>query len=415
MVAASTTNDSVQWRFIVPLEANEAPVLAPIPDQVTNELTLLTFTASATDTSLPAGPITYSIINPPFNASINATTGVFSWTPTETQGNGTTYALTIRASDGQLSTERTVNITVNEINLAPALATIPPQNVNEGSLLTFTAAATDADIPTNTLTFSLLSAPAGAAINPSTGVFTWTPTEAQGPGTFNFTVRVSDGSLTADRSVAVTVNEVNTAPVLASIAPQTVNKGVQLTFTANGTDVDLPTNTLTYSLINAPSGAAISPSTGVFTWTPAEAQGPGTYNFTARVSDGSLTHDQPVSVTVASPSPSPHETDSDGDGLSDFVEYAFGTSPGTPNGSPFRIVSANSNGTVTLELQWNWQAAGLSWQIRHGRELANVPAWSIVAPGATTVVRDGGIDHITISPAKAIPEGGFYILEVIEN
>ena len=322
MVAASTTNDSVQWRFIVPLEANEAPVLAPIPDQVTNELTLLTFTASATDTSLPAGPITYSIINPPFNASINATTGVFSWTPTETQGNGTTYALTIRASDGQLSTERTVNITVNEINLAPALATIPPQNVNEGSLLTFTAAATDADIPANTLSFSLLSAPAGAAINPTTGVFTWTPTEAQGPGT---------------------------------------------------------------------------------------------YNFTARVSDGSLTHDQPVSVTVASLSPSPHETDTDGDRLSDFMEYAFGTNPGTPNQSPFRIVSVNSDDTVTLELQWNWQATGLSWQIRHGRELANVPAWPIVAPGATTVVRDGGIDHITISPAKAVPEGGFYILEVIEN
>ena len=115
----------------------------------------------------------------------------------------------------------------------------------------------------------------------------------------------------ADGSVNITVNEINLAPALATIPPQNVNEGSLLTFTAAATDADIPTNTLTFSLLSAPAGAAINPTTGVFTWTPAEAQGPGTYNFTARVSDGSLTHDQPVSVTVASPSPSPHETDSD--------------------------------------------------------------------------------------------------------
>ena len=37
------------------------------------------------------------------------------------------------------------------------------QTVNEGSTLTFTATATDADLPANTLTFSLDAAsPAGA-------------------------------------------------------------------------------------------------------------------------------------------------------------------------------------------------------------------------------------------------------------
>ena len=48
--------------------------------------------------------------------------------------------------------------------------------------LTFTATATDADLPANTLTFSLdAGAPAGGmTIDASTGVFTWTPTEAPG-------------------------------------------------------------------------------------------------------------------------------------------------------------------------------------------------------------------------------------------
>ena len=35
-------------------------------------------------------------------------------------------------------------------------------------------------------------APAGAAINAATGAFSWTPTEAQGPGVFPITIRATD-------------------------------------------------------------------------------------------------------------------------------------------------------------------------------------------------------------------------------
>ena len=73
------------------------------------------------------------------------------------------------------------------------LAAIGNKTVSEGSLLTFTATATDADLPANTKTFSLdAGAPTGASINATTGVFTWTPTESQGAGTYNVTVRVTD-------------------------------------------------------------------------------------------------------------------------------------------------------------------------------------------------------------------------------
>src|SRR5205814_7702538 len=58
--------------------------------------------------------------------------------------------------------------------------------------LTATNSASDADLPANTLTFSLVSAPTGVNLNPSSGVLTWTPTEAQGPSTNLITVRVTD-------------------------------------------------------------------------------------------------------------------------------------------------------------------------------------------------------------------------------
>ena len=49
-----------------------------------------------------------------------------------------------------------VTFTISEVNVAPVLDPIGDQTVDEQTLLTFTATATDADLPANTLTFSLV-------------------------------------------------------------------------------------------------------------------------------------------------------------------------------------------------------------------------------------------------------------------
>ena len=191
-------------------------------------------------------------------------------------------------SDGPLSDCETITVTVNEVNLAPVLASIGNKNVDEMTFLSFTATATDADLPANTLAFSLAgTVPAGASIT-SAGAFTWTPTEAQGPGSYTFNVCVSDGPLSDCETITVTVNEVNVPPVLASIGNQGIDEMTLLTFTATATDPDLPANTLAFSLAGTvPAGASIT-SAGAFTWTPTEAQGPGSYTFNVCVCDRSL-------------------------------------------------------------------------------------------------------------------------------
>jgi len=94
------------------------------------------------------------------------------------------------------------------------------------------------------------------------------------------------------------VTEVNTAPVLNPIGNKTVSRGRLLSFTATATDVDLPAQTLVFSLgAGAPSGAAITAG-GVFTWTPTAAQAPSTNSITVRVTDGSLTDTETISVIV---------------------------------------------------------------------------------------------------------------------
>jgi hypothetical protein len=61
--------------------------------------------------------------------------------------------------------------------------------VVEGSVLTFTVSASDADLPAQALSYSLVGAPVGAGINSTTGVFSWTPSAA---GVYTFTVKVTD-------------------------------------------------------------------------------------------------------------------------------------------------------------------------------------------------------------------------------
>ena len=122
--------------------------------------------------------------------------------------------MTIRVSDGVTNDFETLPDRRQRSECAAgACGPIGNKTVNELSLLTFTATATDSDIPAQTLTFSLdAGAPAGASIT-TNGVFTWTPTEAQGPSTNNITIRVSDGMTNTFETIQIVVIEVD--PVLS--------------------------------------------------------------------------------------------------------------------------------------------------------------------------------------------------------
>jgi hypothetical protein len=77
-------------------------------------------------------------------------------------------------------------------NTAPTLSAITDKIVTLGQTLTFTASASDSDVPPQTLSFSLDAAPPGATIGASSGLFSWAPTAGQVPSTNAVTVRVTD-------------------------------------------------------------------------------------------------------------------------------------------------------------------------------------------------------------------------------
>ncbi|MDB6031447.1 MAG: N-acetylmuramoyl-L-alanine amidase, partial [Verrucomicrobiales bacterium] len=278
---------------IVVSEVNSAPVLTSIVNKTVKEGSPLVFAAIASDADIPAQTLVYSLDNgAPEGASINPVTGLFTWTPTESQGPSTNL-ITIRVTDNgspAANASQTFTIIVTDVNSAPVLPLISTMTIDEGSLLSINAAAIDADLPLQVLTYSLgAGAPVGAAINPTNGLFTWTPTEAQGPSTNLITIHVTDNGLPAlsdSETFTIVVNEVNSDPVLAPIGNKIVAEGNLISFTVLGTDSDIPLQTLSYSLdAGAPAGATINPTNGLFTWTPTEAQGPSTNTLTIRVSD----------------------------------------------------------------------------------------------------------------------------------
>jgi hypothetical protein len=199
-----------------------------------------------------------------------------------------------------------MTVIVNEANNAPVLSGYTNRTVLEGALMTATGSATDSDTPAQTLTFSLdVPIPAGVTINPNSGAVSWTPTEAQGPSTNAITVRVTDNgqpAMSDTTTMTVIVNEVNTAPVLATIANVTNGVGSTIAFTASAIDADEPAQTLNYSLeAGAPAGAAID-SAGAFTWTPTGAQAGTTNVITVRVTDDgspAMSHTRSFTVVIA--------------------------------------------------------------------------------------------------------------------
>ncbi|WP_245815293.1 Ig-like domain-containing protein [Hymenobacter gelipurpurascens] len=168
-------------------------------------------------------------------------------------------------------------------------------SINEDTPKNINLSGSDAD--GDALTYTIASSPAHGTLSGTGSARTYTPdANYNGPDSFTFTA--NDGALTsASATVSITVTAVNDAPVLANVpATASIPKQVLYTFTATASDPD--GGARTFSLVNAPAGATINSTSGVFAWTPTAPQAGSTYTFSIRVSDGALSDSKPISLTV---------------------------------------------------------------------------------------------------------------------
>ena len=117
-------------------------------------------------------------------------------------------------------------------NHPPALAAISNQVILAGRTLLVANTATDVDIPAQTLTFGLLTAPTNATINSTNGIFSWRPTIAQSPSTQIITFIVSDsGAPSRSDTQSFTTTVVQPSPPVISAG--SISNG-QFGFSING-------------------------------------------------------------------------------------------------------------------------------------------------------------------------------------
>jgi hypothetical protein len=146
--------------------------------------------------------------------------------------NGTTYYYVVSALNAFSESTNSTEASAIPTNHPPVLAAISDQTILAGRTLLVTNSASDADVPPQTLTYSLFGAPPGASIDTTSGVFTWRPAIAQSPSTPTVAVVVSDNgapALTATQSFTITVIQ----PAMPTLGPASITNN-QFGFWVNG-------------------------------------------------------------------------------------------------------------------------------------------------------------------------------------
>jgi len=168
-------------------------IFAPVNNLVAKPQSVTTTQDSAVAITLSGSggsPLSYTISTQPKNGKLSGTGANRTYTPNPGYAGADSFFYKVNIGC-MASAPAKVKITVQGttvVNHAPVLDSIPNKTVQLPNTLKFKATASDVDTM-QTRTFSLINAPAGAAINASTGLFTWTPAAT---GTYYATIRVTD-------------------------------------------------------------------------------------------------------------------------------------------------------------------------------------------------------------------------------
>jgi hypothetical protein len=137
---------------------------------------------------------------------------------------------------------------VGQTNSPPTLTTVGSQTINAGITLLVTNAASDPDLPAQSLSFSLLSGPTNATLTPlnsTNALVSWRPLVSQAGATNLFAVKVADNgspNLSATNNFTVVVNPLSSLPAFDSIVAARNSFNLSITGPA-GPDYTLLTST----------------------------------------------------------------------------------------------------------------------------------------------------------------------------
>jgi hypothetical protein len=305
------------------------------------------------------------------------------------------YPIVLHASDGILSTEKTVYVVVENVNRAPLLSVQDSVKGKEGEPLKVEATFTDPDNENE----------ADNDNNDLTITYVW-PLDENGEftpsfefsGTIEVLVTASDGELSDTKTVKLVIENTNRAPTLDETGDITIKEGESIDLW-KGSDPDNENgvfdddNVLQFYFGGGPDGGPIDH----FGRWQTDFDDSGVYPITVQVEDGELKTGKAITVTVQNFNRPPMITAPDvvyASGSVDLSQYV--TDPDNTNSV------ANDDNTLTVTYTSPFDANG-KW----------TPAQPDSAAQVTITVSDGEftitktimvmVDVIGVQPAQSPP------------
>ncbi len=242
-------------------EVNRAPIWSVISAQSVNEGSSLSVPVAASD---PDGNgMSISVLSAPAFASLTDNgngSGSIAFSPdAEDAGNYTVELIVTDNGSPALRDTVAFSLTVNNVNRAPIWSSVSAQSMNENSSLSVPVSASDPD--GNGISLSALSIPAFANLTDNgngSGSIAFT-TGFENAGNYTIELIATDNgtpNLRDTLTFALTVNNVNRAPVFAATAAQSVNENSSLSVPVSASDPD--GNGIAFSALSLPGFASLS-------------------------------------------------------------------------------------------------------------------------------------------------------------
>ncbi|RJQ33793.1 hypothetical protein C4568_03830, partial [Candidatus Parcubacteria bacterium] len=364
---------------------------------------------------------------PPTGMTIDSQTGHITWLvphsvvdlPTDPPVD---LQIQVLVSDGHTTVDEPLNIQVQDAppNAAPEITGLSVTSQDWNIPYSGLVQATDGD--GDTLKFALLSAPTGMTIDRGSGIVIWPAPLPVGCHEFEVMVNDNEGGTDTERFTLTILQPGNDPPSFAStIPPDVATVGLQYVHPLGTTDPN-PGDTLDYTWLSKPAGAAINgDSVG---WTPAPAQ-VGTHDFEVRVEDSalgcaslrwsvtvtSLGDNRPPAITALTHEPTFGN------------RYAYRIDAIDPDGDALTYELKSQIAGMTLEgesiiLNWDDEDAhdgifSVAFRVEDGRGGSDERTFSLAAIQPSFI--DPGLNarpHIYSQPVTRVANGSVYLYEV---
>ena len=197
-------------------------------------------------------------------------------------GDAGEYLISVTASDGKASVTKEIKIVVTGGNAAPVISNVEDLTVTEGDSISLNPEVSDEEGDDITITYSGWM---------SQSSYT---TDYNDAGEYVVVIKATDGTTETQKSITITVEDNNRAPVLANIDSVTAKEGESIAITAVANDPDGDEVTISYS---SPLNA-----NGEWETTVGDA---GTYLVTITATDSNKEDKETISIVVEADNAAP--------------------------------------------------------------------------------------------------------------